>query len=97
MFFLQSKGDRNNHDNGGSTHLICILFSAASLLAGWRGGGPRDSASLGRQTGWTGKALAGLGKYSWTQPGWGGKEVNKGVLLEENIGWGAFVTHAHFQ
>ena len=27
----------------------------------------------------------------------GGKEVIKGVLLEENIGWGAFVTHAHFQ
>ena len=25
----------------------------------------------------------------------GGKEVIKGVLLEENIGWGAFVTHAH--
>ena len=27
----------------------------------------------------------------------GGKEVIQGVLLEENIGWGAFVTHAHFQ
>ena len=60
---------------------ICIL---SRLLPRWLAGGaedPRDYAPLGRHTGWRGKALAGLGKYSWTQPSWGGKEVIQGDFI----------------
>ena len=53
------------------------------LHPGWLAGGAedwRDLASPGRQTGWIGRALAGLGKYSWTQPGWGKRSNSRGVI-----------------